>query len=66
MDKRRTAIVVAAALALIALTPHPTADIRIETHDIADVAPRRFQAAVDLGVMAVKVLVTWSAEVATR
>ena len=40
----------------------PRADIRILTHDTADRAPRRVQAAIDLGVVAISVLVTWSGQ----
>lgn len=51
----------AAVLALIALSlRHPTADIRLITHDAADPAPHRMQAAVDLGLVGVSVLYTWT------
>ncbi|WP_294111426.1 hypothetical protein [Sphingomonas sp.] len=39
---------------------HPSADIRILTHESSDQSPARVQAAVDLGVMCVSLLVTWS------
>jgi hypothetical protein len=62
MRRRRT---IAAALALtlagIAVVRHPTADIEILTHDSADPSPHRLQAALDLGVVGVKLLVTWTA-----
>jgi hypothetical protein len=61
MRNRRIGLVLI-VLALIAVsTRHPTADIRLVTHDAADPAPRRMQAAVDLGAMGVSVLVTWTA-----
>ena len=62
-SKRRIALAGggAALLAFTALSPH-TADIRIITHDVTDTAPRKFQAAIDLGVMAVSVLYTWTAK----
>lgn len=50
----------AAALLLLGLARHPSANIQILTHERSDTAPARVQAAVDLGVMAVSVLVTWS------
>ncbi|MEG3180824.1 hypothetical protein [Sphingomonas sp. LT1P40] len=67
LDKRKIALIGGGA-ALLALTvlPHPTADIRILTHDVTDTAPRKVQAAVDLGVMAVSVLYTWTAKRALR
>ena len=51
-----------AAVALLGLTAvrHPTADIRVFTHDAADPAPHRMQAAVDLGLVGVSVLYTWT------
>ena len=62
-DKRRIALAGGAA-ALLAITamPHPTANIHILTHDVADKAPRKIQAAFDLGVMAISVLYTWTAK----
>jgi len=63
LSKRRIALASggAALLALMAM-PGPSADIRIITHEVTDTAPRKFQAAVDLGVMAVSVLYTWTAK----
>ena len=60
MRERRTGLAIVVALLLVLAWRHPSADIRILTHDRADVAPHRVQAAVDLGVMAVNVLVTWT------
>ncbi len=66
-DKRKIALVTGGA-ALLALTamPHPTANIRIITHEVTDTTPRKFQAAVDFGVMAVSILYTWTAKRALR
>ena len=61
MRRRRTitaAIVV--LLALAAFVRHPTADIEIRTHRANDPAPHRVEAAVDLGVFALKFLLTWT------
>ena len=62
MRRRRT---IAAALALmlagVAVVRHPTADIQILTHDATDPSPHKVQAALDLGIVAVKLLVTWTA-----
>ena len=62
-SKRRIALAGggAALLALVAM-PGPTADIRILTHEVTDTAPRKFQAALNLGIMAVSVLYTWTAK----
>ncbi len=51
---------VGALLALVAIVRHPTADIEILTHRDGDPTPHRIQAAVDLGVVAVKFLLTWT------
>lgn len=58
-DRRKLIVAGAAALALFAAS-HPSANIEVLTHDVSDPAPRRVQAAVDLGLMAVSVLVTWT------
>jgi hypothetical protein len=48
-------------LGLIGLSArHPTADIRLITHDANDPAPQRMQAAVDLGMLGVSVVYTWT------
>lgn len=48
-------------LAVAAAARHPTADIEILTHQVGDPAPHRVQAAVDLGIVAVNFLLTWTA-----
>lgn len=60
MRNRRIMLGTLAALALVALVRHPSADIRILTHDAGDTAPHEIKAALDLGVVAVSVLVTWT------
>ncbi|MDF0489684.1 hypothetical protein PX554_16240 [Sphingomonas sp. H39-1-10] len=60
MRNRRIAVFVALALVAVAVARHPSADLRVLLHDPADLAPHRIQAAVDLGVMAVSVLITWT------
>ncbi|MEI9928354.1 MAG: hypothetical protein WDN44_12480 [Sphingomonas sp.] len=50
------------ALLGFALPAH-RADIKILTADERDLAPHRMQAVVDLGLFAVSVLVTWSAQI---
>ncbi|WP_423604333.1 hypothetical protein [Sphingomonas sp. MS122] len=63
LDRRRIALVGGgAALLAIATLPHPTADIQILTHEVTDTAPRKIQAAVDLGILAVSVIYTWTAK----
>ena len=61
MRGRRMIVAMAALLALVAIVRHPTADIEILTHRDGDPSPHRIQAAVDLGVVAVKFLLTWTA-----
>ena len=59
---RRRAVFVFFALALgILVLRHPHADIRVLTHDRSDPAPHRVQAGLDVGGMALNVLVTWTA-----
>ena len=54
-------MLLAGAAVLLALAArHPSADIRILTHAADDRAPHRIQAALDLGVVAVSLLVTWT------
>lgn len=60
-DRRKLLIAGGLALAVVAVQ-RPSADIRLITHDMADPSPHRVQAAVDLGLMAVSVLVTWTGE----
>ncbi|HEX8383310.1 MAG TPA: hypothetical protein VF592_08045 [Sphingomonas sp.] len=56
-------LIVAGGLGLAVLTfQHPTADFRILTHDTRDPSPRQVKAALDLGLMAVSVLVTWTGQ----
>ena len=55
-------MVIAVAVLLAMAARHPSADIRILTHDATDRAPHRIQAAVDLGLVAVSVLITWTAK----
>jgi hypothetical protein len=59
-NRRITGLILLAALLMVAAVRHPSADIRILTHDSNDRSPVKVQAALDLGVIAVSVLVTWS------
>ncbi|VVS97486.1 conserved hypothetical protein [Sphingomonas sp. EC-HK361] len=60
-SRRRTTVIAGFALALALVSArHPTADLRFINHEAWDSAPHRFQAAVDLGLMGVSVLVTWT------
>lgn len=61
MRERRTFVIAAAALGTAALVAHhPTADIRLLTHEASDPAPHRMKAAIDLGLVGVSVLYTWT------
>ena len=54
-------LAVVAGVGLLAMAAkHPTADIRLLTHDRADPAPRVMTIAADLGVIGVSVLYTWT------
>ena len=60
MRERRAGLAIVVALLMMLAWRHPSANIQILTHDRTDLAPHRVQAAVDLGVLAVNVLVTWT------
>ena len=60
-NSRKAVALVGASLALLAIT-HPTAHVRLMTHDIGDPTPHRMLAAVDLGLVGVSVLYTWTAQ----
>lgn len=60
MRNRRIALFLTLAVLIVAVARHPSADFRILLQDRSDLAPHRVQAAVDLGVIAVSVLVTWT------
>lgn len=63
MRQRRIVIAVIALLTLGIMTVrHPSADIRVITHQVNDPAPRQVSAAIDLGVMAFSLLITWTAK----
>lgn len=48
------------AMLLAIATPQPRATVEILTHRPDDAAPARLRAALDLGLVAISVLVTWS------
>lgn len=58
-DRGKIAAAALVAVAILAAR-HPTADIRIVTHDIGDPSPHRMQAAVDLGLIGVSFAYTWT------
>ena len=62
MRNRRLALIFAAAALLIMAARHPSASIDILTHDQSDRSPHRLQAALDTGLFAVSLLVTWTAK----
>ncbi|WP_375271616.1 hypothetical protein [Sphingomonas sp.] len=59
--RRRVAIAATGALLAMVALRHPTADLRIVTHEARDTAPHRVQAAIDLGLVGVSILYTWTA-----
>ena len=60
MRNRRLGLGLAAAALLIAAARHPSASINILTHDQSDRAPHRVQAALETGLFAVSLLITWT------
>jgi hypothetical protein len=60
LDRRRKGLIVLALLVAALAARHPTADFRLVTHDVGDPQPHRVQAAVDLGLIGVSFLYTWS------
>lgn len=60
MGRRKTWLAMIALLTIVAVARHPTATIEIRTHDAGDRAPHSFQAAIDLGVVAFNLLLTWT------
>ena len=60
LRNRRIIVGIVAVLALISAARHPSANIEILTHDATDHAPHQMKAAVDLGLVAISVLVTWT------
>ncbi len=61
MTDRRKMAIAALALTAIVAARHPVPSVRLLTHDIGDPSPHRFQAAIDLGLVGVSVLYTWTA-----
>jgi hypothetical protein len=67
MSRHKRLLLIAGAIALvvaIARPPRPHADLEILTHRAGDTAPQQVHAAIDLGILAVSVLVTWSRQLA--
>ena len=61
MERRKIGLAIAACALLIAGTvARPHANLELRLHDAADRAPSRMQAALDVGVLAISVLVTWT------
>ena len=60
MRNRRTALAIAAVGLCLVAARHPTADFRLITHQANDPSPVRMRAAIDLGLVGVSVLYTWT------
>jgi hypothetical protein len=59
--ERRMVVAIVAGVALLSVAVrHPTADIRLITHEPSDPSPRRMEAAIDFGLAGVSVLYTWT------
>ncbi len=68
MVRRRLSFLAAIALIaiLVVATPRPHADIRLLTHEAGDMTPKKVQAALDLGVIVVDFLYTWTSRTLAR
>lgn len=67
MSRSKRLMLVAGVIALTLAIVRPTrphADLEILTHRAGDSAPQQVHAAVDLGILAISVLVTWSRQIA--
>ncbi|WP_033923322.1 hypothetical protein [Sphingomonas sp. 37zxx] len=64
MQRRPCGLALIALFVVLLAVRQPTTDIRINLHDAGDPTPRQIIAAVDTGLMAVSVLVTWSRRIA--
>lgn len=62
MRRRRVFLALGVIALAVMLVRHPSADIRVITHDIADPSPRKIEAAIDIGLFALSLLVTWTAK----
>ena len=61
MRNHKATLLIAGLVALTALAVrHPTIDVQLVTHDSRDPSPHRMQAAVDLGLVGISVLYTWT------
>ena len=60
MRNRRIAFGAVMLLLFAAALQHPSSNIRVITHQRNDPAPHQVSVAVDLGVMAISFLFTWS------
>lgn len=67
MSRQKRLLLLAGAVALVVFVvrpPRPHADFEILTHRAGDTAPQQVHAAIDLGILAISVLVTWSRQIA--
>lgn len=60
--QKRLLLLVGAIILVVAVVrpPRPHADLEILTHRPGDTAPQQVHAAVDMGILAFSVLITWS------
>ncbi|WP_066726377.1 MULTISPECIES: hypothetical protein [Sphingomonas] len=67
MSRHKRLLLTTGAIALLMAVvrpPRPHADFTIVTHRPDDAAPQRVHAAIDLGILAISVVVTWSSQLA--
>ncbi len=67
MLRHKRLLLIAGAIALLVAAVHPSrphADLTILAHRAGDTAPQQMHAAIDMGIFAVSVFVTWSRQIA--
>lgn len=60
LDKRKVGVIAGSALLVALAWKTPTSSLEIRTHDVTDVAPKKMEAALDLGIAAFSLLITWT------
>lgn len=61
VDKRKLGLIAGGALVVALAWQTPSANLKIQLHDVTDAAPKKVEAALDLGIAAVSLLITWTA-----
>jgi hypothetical protein len=62
MRNRKAVLGVAILGVALLAVRHPTADIRLITHDVGDPSPHHMRAAADFGLVGISILYTWTVD----